>query len=228
MLPNISVDEAKVRIARRVAMEFKDGDVANLGIGIPSMVMDYVPKSVRVILETENGMLGMGPMAKEGEGTPDIIGAGGVRVTVLPGGSFFSSDVSFGLIRGGHIDITVLGTLQVDQEGNIANWMIPGKLIPGMGGAMDLVTGARKVFVATLHTVKGKPKIVKRCSLPLTGKGVVNKIFTELGVFEITPQGLVLVEIAPDTTLEDVREHTDAEFTVKEPLEMMKGVDVDG
>ncbi len=228
MLPNISVDEAKVRIAKRVAMEFKDGDVANLGIGIPSMVMDYVPKNVRVILETENGMLGMGPMAKEGEGTSDIIGAGGVRVTVLPGGSFFSSDVSFGLIRGGHIDITVLGTLQVDQEGNIANWMIPGKLIPGMGGAMDLVTGAKKVFVATLHTVKGRPKIVKRCSLPLTGKGVVNKIFTEMGVFEVTSEGLVLLEIAPDTTLNDLREHTDAEFVVKEPLETMKGVVADG
>ncbi|MCD6419526.1 MAG: 3-oxoacid CoA-transferase subunit B [Synergistetes bacterium] len=228
MLPNISVDEAKVRIAKRVAMEFKDGDVANLGIGIPSMVMDYVPKNVRVILETENGMLGMGPMAKEGEGTSDIIGAGGVRVTVLRGGSFFSSDVSFGLIRGGHIDITVLGTLQVDQEGNIANWMIPGKLIPGMGGAMDLVTGAKKVFVATLHTVKGRPKIVKRCSLPLTGKGVVNKIFTEMGVFEVTSEGLVLLEIAPDTTLDDLREHTDAEFVVKEPLETMKGVEVDG
>ncbi|MBC7239899.1 MAG: 3-oxoacid CoA-transferase subunit B, partial [Chloroflexi bacterium] len=190
--------EAKVRIAKRIAREFKDGDVVNLGIGIPSLVSDYIPEGVRVIFHTENGMLGAGPKAREDEGTPDIIGAGGVKITVLPGGSFFSSDISFGLIRGGHIDVTVLGALEVDEEGNLANWMIPGKLIPGMGGAMDLVTGARKVFVATLHTVKGRPKIVKRCSLPLTGKRVVNKIFTELAVFEVTPEGLLLKEIAPE------------------------------
>ncbi len=222
MLPEIPKEVAEIRIARRIAKEFKDGDVVNLGIGIPSLVADYIPKGIRVIFQTENGMLGMGPRAKEGEGTIDIIGAGGVKVTVLPGGSFFSSDVSFGLIRGGHIDVTVLGALEVDEEGNLANWMIPGKLIPGMGGAMDLVTGAKKVFVAMLHTIKGKPKIVKKCSLPLTGRRVVNKIFTELAVFEITKSGLLLTEIAPEASVEVIKEYTEAEFKVREPLGIME------
>jgi len=222
MLPNISEDEAKIRIAKRIAKEFKDGDVVNLGIGIPSLVADYIPEGVHVIFHTENGMLGAGPKAKESERTPDIIGAGGVMITVLPGGSFFSSDISFGLIRGGHIDATVLGALEVDEEGNLANWMIPGKLIPGMGGAMDLVTGARNVFVATLHTAKGKPKIVKRCSLPLTGKRVVNKIFTELAVFEVTKEGLLLKEIAPEVDLDLLRKLTEPDFKVEEPLRVME------
>lgn len=225
-VPQISEEEAKSRIARRVALDFADGDVVNLGIGIPSMVMDYVPKGVRVLLQTENGMLGMGPAAKGDERTIEIIGAGGAFVTVLPGGSFFASDVSFGLIRGGHIDYTVLGTLEVDQEGNIANWMIPGKLIPGMGGAMDLVTGAKKVYVATLHTNSGKPKIVKRCSLPLTGKGVVSKIFTEMAVFERLGGRLVLQEIAPDADLEAVRALTEADFDVSASLRTMRGVEL--
>lgn len=222
MVPEIPEEEAKIRIARRIAREFKDGDVVNLGIGIPSLVADYIPEGVRVIFHTENGMLGAGPKAKEGEGTIDVIGAGGVRITVLPGGSFFSSDVSFGLIRGGHIDVTVLGALEVDEEGNLANWMIPGKLIPGMGGAMDLVTGAKKVFVATLHTVKGKPKIVKRCSLPLTGRRVVSKIFTEFAVFEVTKDGLLLTDISLDITIDDLKRCTEPEFKVKEPLTVME------
>ncbi|KUK13441.1 MAG: 3-oxoacid CoA-transferase subunit B [Synergistetes bacterium] len=222
MLIGISEVEAKVRIAKRIAREFKDGDVVNLGIGIPSLVSDYIPEGVRVIFHTENGMLGAGPKAREDEGTPDIIGAGGVKITVLPGGSFFSSDISFGLIRGGHIDVTVLGALEVDEEGNLANWMIPGKLIPGMGGAMDLVTGARKVFVATLHTVKGRPKIVKRCSLPLTGKRVVNKIFTELAVFEVTPEGLLLKEIAPEVDVSSLKRVTEPDFKIEEPLKIME------
>ncbi|MCS7233671.1 MAG: 3-oxoacid CoA-transferase subunit B [Synergistetes bacterium] len=222
MIPNIPEEEAKIRIAKRIAKEFKDGDVVNLGIGIPSLVADYIPKDIHVIFHTENGMLGAGPKVKEEEGTIDIIGAGGVKITVLPGGSFFSSDISFGLIRGGHIDITVLGTLEVDEEGNLANWMIPGKLTPGMGGAMDLVTGSKKVFVATLHTAKGKPKIVKRCSLPLTGQKVVSKIFTELAVFEVTKKGLVLEEIAPDVDLKTLREITEPDFKVKEPLKIME------
>lgn len=222
MLPNIPEEEAKVRIAKRIAKELRDGDVVNLGIGIPSLVADYISKDIRVIFHTENGMLGAGPKAKNGEGTIDIIGAGGVKITVLPGGSFFSSDISFGLIRGGHIDITVLGALEVDEEGNLANWMIPGKLIPGMGGAMDLVTGAKRVFIATLHTNKGKPKIVKRCSLPLTGKKVVNKIFTELAVFEVTKDGLLLKEIAPEIDLKGLKELTEPDFKVEEPLKIME------
>lgn len=202
-------------IARRVALEFKDGDVVNLGIGIPTLAANYLPEGVHIMIHSENGMLGMGGAATPEEATNDVTDAGGNQVTILPGGMFFDSATSFGLIRGGHVDETVLGALEVDELGNLANWMIPGKRVPGMGGAMDLVTGARKVIVATEHTDKyGNSKVLKECSLPLTAKGKVNLIVTDLAVMEITPDGLVLKEIAEGTTIEEVVKATEAELII--------------
>lgn len=205
--------DAKTIIAKRVAQEFKDGDVVNLGIGIPTLAADFLPAGVSVTLQSENGFVGLAPL--EGETNPDLVNAGGKPVSIIPGGAVFDSAMSFAIIRGGHVDVTVLGALEVDQEGNLANWMVPGKMVPGMGGAMDLVSGAKKVIVAMEHTAKdGVPKILKKCTLPLTGKGVVNYIITNLCVFKVTMAGLILKETAPGVTVDEVRAKTEAEFLV--------------
>lgn len=208
-------------IARRVAKELQHGQLVNLGIGLPTKVANYIPEGVEVIFQSENGMVGMGKVAAEGQEDERIINAGGDPVTILPNGAYFDSAMSFGLIRGGHVDLTVLGALQVDAKGNLASWIIPGKLVPGMGGAMDLVTGAKKVIIAMLHTAKGKHKILEACTLPLTAKGVVDLIVTELGVMKVTSDGLVLQEIHPDVTIEDVQEATGCVLTVAEDLNIM-------
>lgn len=199
----------------------QDGYVVNLGIGIPTLAADYLPEGVSVILQSENGFAGLAPL--EGPPNPDLVNAGGKPVSIIPGGAVFDSAMSFAIIRGGHVDVTVLGALEVDQEGNLANWMVPGKMIPGMGGAMDLVSGAKKVIVAMEHTAKdGVAKILKKCTLPLTGKGVVDLIITNLCVFEVTESGVVLAEIAPGVTVEDIRMKTDADFTVASQLQTMQ------
>ena len=214
-------DQIKQVIAKRVAMELKDGDVVNLGIGIPTLVPNYLPKEVNVILQTENGMLGMGPAPAEGEEDPELTNAGGGYITALPGASSFDSATSFGIIRGGHVDVSILGALQVDEKGDLANWMIPGKKTPGMGGAMDLLGGAKKVILAMEHTAKGNPKIMKKCTLPLTAAGQVDLIVTEMGVIEVTPHGLVLREIHPEFTVEQVQAATEAELIVTPDLKLM-------
>lgn len=209
-------------IARRVAKEFKDGDVVNLGIGLPTLVANYIPEDVEVLLHSENGFVGIGAAPDEDNIEKDLVNAGGQPVTIIPGGSFFDSAQSFVIIRGGHLDATVLGALQVDEKGNLANWMIPGKLVPGMGGAMDLVGGAKKVIVSMVHTAKGNPKILKECTLPLTAAGKVSKIITEMGVMEVTPEGLVLTEYNPEFTLEQIQEATEAELIIPEGIKEMQ------
>lgn len=218
------MDKAKMReiIAKRVAKELEDGDVVNLGIGLPTMVANYVPENIHVTFQSENGFVGLGPVPEEGKEDKDIVNAGGQHVTILPGGAFFDSATSFGIIRGGHVDVTVLGALQVDEKGNLANWMIPGKMVPGMGGAMDLVVGARKVIIAMEHTVKGNHKILKECNLPLTAAEEVNLIVTEMGVMEVTDKGLVLKEINPEFTVEEVQAATEAELIIPEDLKDME------
>ncbi|HHY77456.1 MAG TPA: CoA transferase subunit B [Clostridiales bacterium] len=209
-------------IAKRVAKELKDGDVVNLGIGLPTLVANYIPEGVEITLHSENGFVGIGPAPKEGEEDPYLVNAGGQYVTIKPGGAFFDSAFSFLIVRGGHVDVTVLGALEVDEEGNLANWMVPGKMVPGMGGAMDLVTGAKKVIVAMNHTAKGAPKILKKCRLPLTAVKCVNLIITEMGVIEVTDKGLVLKEIAPGLTVEDVQNATEAQLIISDDLKVME------
>ncbi|MDR0371074.1 MAG: 3-oxoacid CoA-transferase subunit B [Prevotellaceae bacterium] len=219
------MDKNRVReiIARRAAMELRDGDVVNLGIGLPTMIPNYLPEHVRVTLQSENGLLGIGARPAAGEEDPELTDAGGGYITIQPGASSFDSATSFGIIRGGHVDVTVLGALQVDEKGNLANWIIPGKKTPGMGGAMDLIVGAKRVILAMEHTAKGSHKIMKECTLPLTAAGQVDLIITEMGVIEVTPDGLLLKEINPAFTLEQVREATEAQLIVAADLQSMLG-----
>lgn len=213
--------DIKEIIAARVAKELKDGDVVNLGIGLPTMVADFLPEGVEIILQSENGIMGMGPSAEPGREDVDVINAGAQYVTVNPGGMFFDSATSFGIIRGGHVDATILGALEVDEKGNLANWIVPGKMVPGMGGAMDLVVGAKKVIIAMQHTQKGNHKILKECRLPYTAVGVVDMIITEMGVMEVTPQGLMLTEINPGYAVEEVQAATGCRLIISPELKAM-------
>jgi 3-oxoacid CoA-transferase subunit B/acetate CoA/acetoacetate CoA-transferase beta subunit len=224
MLPVLEEEKARQRIAKRIALEFHDGDVVNLGIGIPTSVSDYISESVRIIFQTENGVVGAGPKPEQNDWR--FIGAGGRCLTLLPGSALIASDFSFGLIRGGHLDYTVLGALQVDSEANLANWWIPGKLVPGMGGAMDLVTGVKNVIIGTSHTSKkGAAKLVNKCDLPLTGVGVVSMVVTEYCMMRFPEKKMTLFELAPGVSIEDLQVVTGTEFAVSESLCQMKGIE---
>lgn len=214
--------DLKARIAARTAKEFKDGDVANLGIGLPTMVANYIPEDVHIVLHSENGFIGLSEETEEGDEHPDVINSGGCFVRHTPEANFFDTAMSFSIVRGGHVDVTVLGAMEVDEHGNLANWIVPGKMVAGMGGAMDLVVGAKKVVIFMLHTQKGKPKILKECTLPYTALGVVDMIITEMGVMEVTPEGILLTELHPDYSLEDIQAATGCELIVSPDLKAME------
>jgi len=212
-------DAARLRIAKRIARELPENSIVNLGIGIPTLVAEFIPKGKGILLHSENGYIGLGPTPAAGKEDPNLVNAGGQAATLVPGGCCFDSSMSFAIVRGGHLDYTILGALEVDEEGNLANYTIPGKFVPGIGGAMDLSVGAKNVVIAMEHVSKhGEPKIVKRCSLPLTAPNQVNLIVTELAFIRVTPAGLVLEEIAVDTTLEEVIKNTGAKLIIAEKL----------
>lgn len=219
----MELDKKTVReyIAKRVAQEFRDGYVVNLGIGLPTLVANYVPEGMDVVFQSENGIIGVGSAPEAGKEDKDMTNAGGGFVTVLPGAQFFDSATSFGIIRGGHVDATVLGALQVDKKGNLANWMVPGKMVPGMGGAMDLVVGAKEVIVAMEHTSKGAIKILDECTLPLTAVGAVDLIITEKGVIKVTPEGLIITEVSPYSSIEDIKASTGTELKVADDVKIL-------
>ncbi len=214
-------EQVREVIARRAARELHDGDVVNLGIGLPTMIPNYLPAGITVTLQTENGAMGLGPSPKAGEEDKNLVNAGGGAITLIDGASTFDSATSFAIIRGGHVDVSVLGALQVDEKGNLANWIIPGKIAPGMGGAMDLVVGAKRVIIAMEHTQKGAPKILHQCTLPLTAAGQVNMIITEMGVINVTDKGLVLVEKHPEFTVEQIKAATEADLIISPDLKSM-------
>ncbi|HUX66996.1 MAG TPA: 3-oxoacid CoA-transferase subunit B [Terriglobales bacterium] len=220
----MSDQDKRYRIARRIALELRDGFFVNLGIGLPTLVANLVPAGIEVVLQSENGMLGVGPYPLAGQEDPDLINAGKETVTEIPGTSYFSSAESFAMIRGGHIDMAVMGAMEVAENGDLANWIIPGKMIKGMGGGMDLVAAARKLYIAMEHTTRdGQPKILKRCRLPLTGAGVVDFIVTEMGLMRVAPEGLVLEELAAPFTVADVQAATEATLLVSPQLQPMPG-----